>query len=68
MEHQHSPKLVEALNGKHVCAVGAGSYHSLAVSMDGTAYGWGFGEDASLGMQPADHHRMLPEPYAHLKL
>ena len=48
-EHQHVPKLIEALSGMRVCAVSAGSGHSLFLTEDGKAYSCGFGEVGALG-------------------
>jgi len=57
-KNQLTPKLIGALKSERICAVSAGTYHSMAMSADGTTYGWGCGEDAALGMQPADHNRI----------
>ena len=42
-EDQHTPKLITALQGVRVCAVSAGSFQSLALSLDGSVYSWGSG-------------------------
>jgi len=43
------PKKVEALAGERVVAVSAGDCHSLALTADGAAWSWGYGEDGQLG-------------------
>ena len=43
------PKRVAALQG--VCCVAAGACHTVAVAKNGTAHGWGVGEDETLGLQ-----------------
>ena len=48
---------------KRVCAVAAGPSHTIATTSGGRAWGWGFGEDASLGLQLVDHqHTPLEYP------
>lgn len=44
-----SPTVVPALAGKKVVAVSTGSTVSYAVTADGKAYAWGFGENLQLG-------------------
>jgi alpha-tubulin suppressor-like RCC1 family protein len=46
------PVLVEpagALAGKHIVAVAAAAYHSLALCDDGTVAGWGYNDEGELG-------------------
>jgi alpha-tubulin suppressor-like RCC1 family protein len=52
MEHQSTPRMIEALRGVNVTAIAAGSATSLAVAAGRTAYGWGSGseEDTTLGL------------------
>ena len=38
-----------------VCAVTAGTDHSVAIATDGRAWGWGFGRDESLGLRLTEH-------------
>eukprot|EP00947_MAST-08B_sp_MAST-8B-sp1_P001050 g1050.t1 len=48
-QNQHVPKLIEALSGVQVCAVSAGSMHSLFLTEDGKAYSCGSGWYGILG-------------------
>jgi E3 ubiquitin-protein ligase HERC2 len=48
-EHVRYPKLVEALNGKVVTALGVGSMHVIAITEDAEVYGWGRNEQGQLG-------------------
>eukprot|EP00947_MAST-08B_sp_MAST-8B-sp1_P003948 g3948.t1 len=48
--NQHVPKLIDALSGVRVCAVSAGSSHSLFLTKDGKVYSCGNGEDGQLGL------------------
>jgi len=43
------PKKIEAFAGRRVVAVSAGSYHSLAITADGSAWSWGEGSFGRLG-------------------
>eukprot|EP00947_MAST-08B_sp_MAST-8B-sp1_P004750 g4750.t1 len=57
-EHQHVPKLIEALSGVRVCAVSAGSVHSLFLTEDGKVYSCGIGRDGRLGHGNAEHQHV----------
>ena len=46
---QHTPRLIVALHGVRVCAVAAGSCHSLVVSAAGRLYSFGYDVDGRLG-------------------
>ena len=46
------PQLVEALAGLKVVAVEAGGWHSLALSVYGDIYTWGWNHDGQLGIGP----------------
>ena len=49
-EHfQQVPKKVEALAGQRVVAVAPGYYHSLALTVDGSLWSWGYGGHSQLG-------------------
>ena len=45
-----APQLVEALAGLRMVAVGAGGWHSLALSVYGDLYTWGWNHDGQLGL------------------
>ena len=49
LQQQLLPKKVEALAGRRVVAVAAGSVHSLALTADGAVWSWGGGVDGRLG-------------------
>ena len=66
-ENQLTPRLIEGLRTSKVCAVAAGTAHSLAISSKGIAYGWGIGEedeqpDARLGLGLQDN-ALVPVAY-----
>lgn len=44
----HTPQHVAALDGKNIVAVSAGAAVSYATAADGSAFGWGFGENLQL--------------------
>ena len=44
------PVHIPALDGKAIISVVAGDGHNLALSSDGTVYGWGWNEDGQLGV------------------
>ena len=67
-EHQSAPKHVAALQGVRVCSVAAGNAHSLSAAADGSLWGWGNGEDCTLGLQPVGRHRLLPERFPGLRI
>ena len=48
------------------CAVSGGG-HNIAVAEDGTAHGWGWGEDETLGLQLIEN-QMTPLEYKELRL
>ena len=50
VDRQYTPKAVEAMRGVKVCSIAVGESTSLAVAVNGVAYGWGCGEDARLGL------------------
>ena len=43
------PKMIEALQGKHIRDIACGSGHSVAVMSNGEVYTWGQGEHGRLG-------------------
>ena len=43
------PKMIEALQGKHVRDIACGSGHSAAVTSNGELYTWGQGDHGRLG-------------------
>ena len=53
--------------GVRVCAVSAGGHHSLAVGSDGAVYGWGWGDDARLGLELTGH-QLVPRRYPGLRV
>ena len=63
---QLRPKAVEALRGESVRAVVAAKHHSLCVLQSGRVLGWGFGEDATLGLH-LDRHQLTPLAYPSLE-
>ena len=52
---------------ERVCAVTAGSDHSVAMATDGRAWGWGCGHDASLGLRLTEH-QLVPLEYSGLRV
>ena len=46
---QHTPRVIEALQGVHISVVAAGEWHSLALSREGKLYSFGFGHHGQLG-------------------
>ena len=50
-----------------MCCVAAGVGHSIAIAKDGTAHGWGYGEDTALGLQLTDD-QLTPLDYKELRL
>ena len=66
-EERLEPLRVAGLGGVRVCAVAAGCCHSLAVGSDGAVYGWGYGEDACLGLELTEHQR-VPRRYPGLRV
>lgn len=46
----------------NVIAVAAGSWHSLALTDDGTVWAWGDGSEGQLGLGPRDAHETYPCP------
>ncbi|XP_023713900.1 E3 ubiquitin-protein ligase HERC2 [Cryptotermes secundus] len=48
-EHVRFPKLIEALQGKHVVSLAVGSVHVLALTEEGEVYGWGRNDYAQVG-------------------
>ena len=61
-DHQYTPRIVEALQGVNVSAIAGGSATSYAVASGGAAYGWGYGEDESLGLGLSEH-QLVPLQY-----
>ena len=59
------PKRVAGLHA--VRCVAAGACHSIAVTKDGTAHGWGVGDDESLGLQ-LTRDQLTPLEYPALRL
>lgn len=50
-----------------VCCVAAGARHTVAIAKDGTAHGWGVGEDETLGLQLTGN-QTTPLEYEELQL
>ena len=61
------PTEIEALRGVGACKVAAGAAHSLVAASDGRVFGFGYGEDATLGLG-LTAHQPLPLEYPHLKV
>jgi len=53
------PTLIEGLQGNSVAQVATGSYHGLAVTVDGAMFSWGFNSHSQLGLGDTDN-RLLP--------
>lgn len=51
VDSEESPKLVEALAGVKITDIGAGTFHSVAVSVFGDVYTWGWNLFGQLGHQ-----------------
>jgi alpha-tubulin suppressor-like RCC1 family protein len=66
-EDQLTPKVIEALRGERVTGVVAGRCHSLCVLQDGRVFGWGVGEDETLGLQLTGH-QLTPLEYPLLRV
>ena len=60
-QNQQLPKKVEALAGRCVAAVSAGSDHSLATTADGSVFAWGEGDAGCLGHGEDLSHQLLPK-------
>jgi len=60
------PTLIEGLDEK-ICAVTSGASHTIATTSGGRAWGWGYGTDASLGLQLTDH-QVRPLEYPELRI
>jgi len=58
-QDQLLPKKIEAFAGQRVVAVSAGDAHSLALTADGGAWSWGYGEYGQLGHSDTQH-QLLP--------
>lgn len=59
-KNQLLPQRVEALAGEHVVSASGGNFHSLAVSVSGEVFTFGFGEDGQLG-HGDETMQMLPK-------
>ena len=55
------PKKIVALAGQRVIAVSAGARHSIALTVEGTAWSWGSGDDGQLGHGDEKIDRLLPK-------
>eukprot|EP00947_MAST-08B_sp_MAST-8B-sp1_P002028 g2028.t1 len=60
-EDQYVPKLIEALSGTRVCAVSAGSHHSLFLTEDGKAYSCGDEGYGQLGHGDDLERQLVPK-------
>ena len=60
-QNQLLPKKVEALAGRRVVAVSAGTYHSLARTADGAVLTWGRGNHGCLGHGEDLSDQVLPK-------
>ena len=65
-EDQHTPKIVEALRGKRVNTIAAGTSLSICVLQDGRVFDWG-NWASSLGLVLA-HDPLTPHEYRDLRL
>ena len=65
-QNRHQPTRVEGLPAP-ICAAAAGTSHSVAIASDGRSWGWGYGEDATLGLQLTDH-QLTPQEYPELRV
>ena len=59
-QRQLLPKKVEALAGQRVVTVSAGSEHSFALTADGAAWSWGYGDYGRLG-HGVEQNQLLPK-------
>ena len=66
-EVQLRPLRIAGLGGVRVCAVQAGPWHTLAAASDGAVYGWGCGQDATLGMELTED-QLVPRRYPGLRV
>lgn len=55
-----TPTPVKAPDGVSFGSIAAGAYHSLAISLDGTPYGWGFNDDGAVGDGTSGIDRLIP--------
>jgi alpha-tubulin suppressor-like RCC1 family protein len=62
-----TPKVIEALRGERVVAMEAGGVSSMCALQDGRVFGWGFGDDATLGLQLTGH-QLTPLEYPSLRI
>ena len=60
-QNQLLPKKVEALAGRRVVAVSAGSNHSISITADGAVFTWGQGGDGCLGHGEDLSDQVLPK-------
>ena len=67
IEDQRIPKLIEGLQGVQVTLVVAGPSHSLAMDAAGKVWGWGFGDDPTVGLGLTEH-QVVPLQYPGLQL
>ena len=59
-QQQLLPKKVEALDGKRIVAISAGSFHNVAITADGAVLSWGSGMRGRLG-HGDDERKLLPK-------
>ena len=52
--------LKQALLGNHIVSISAGNYHSFALGIDGTLFGWGLGSHGELGLIDMPAHIQCP--------
>ena len=65
-EDRLEPLRVAGLGGVRVCAMAAAGCPSLAVGSDGAVYGWGYGQDATLGLELTED-QLVPRRYPGLR-
>jgi alpha-tubulin suppressor-like RCC1 family protein len=66
-ENWSTPKVIEALRGERVVTLGAGPNTSMCALQDGRVFGWGWGDDATLGLQLMGH-QLTPLEYPSLRI
>jgi alpha-tubulin suppressor-like RCC1 family protein len=66
-ESRSTPDVIEALRGERVVTLEASENTSMCALQDGRVFGWGWGDDATLGLQLTGH-QLTPLEYPSLRI